>query len=331
MVLITIIGLSIGYSAYNQELMISGEATVLSMYAKSMILLDNGGKDYIESKETPDFNKIANSDEGVFAMLDNDGMSYYYRGAVENNYLLFANFCWRIVRVNGDGTIRLIYDGSVCHSNGTVTDASMVKVSQKYNSEANRSEYVGWKYTLDLQRPINTNSGTDVDIKVETENWYETNISSYEAYIVDGKYCNDREVANNQVWNSTPAYRLEYSGRIRATSTFIPTLKCNNELDVYVEKIGLLTGDEIMLAGGRWNTRNSTYYLYNGYTYWTMTPSYWNININVVDVICLEDTGVIATHAVTNSSAGLRPVINLKADIMLEGDGTINNPYMIVN
>lgn len=315
----------------NTELSISGEATVKSMYAKFKILSDNGGKEYIESKGVPDFTQIATTDEGMYAANDNDGTSYYYRGAVENNYLMFADYCWRIIRINGDGTIRLIYDGNVCHANGTVTDDSMVKVNQRYNSVANRSEYVGWKYTLGLQRPDNINVGTDVEINAQTNNWYVTNLSSYDTYIADEKYCNDREVGNNYVWESVPTYRLEYSGRLRTTSTFTPTLICNNQLDVYVEKIGLLTVDEIMLAGGKWNTKNNDFYLYNGYTYWTLTPSYWNVNINASDVLCLESTGVIATHALTNSSSGLRPVINLKADILLEGNGTINNPYRIVD
>lgn len=331
LVLIAILGLSIGYSALNSELSISGDATVLSMYAKPKILSDNGGAEYIESKGIPDFNQIATTDEGMYATLDNDGTSYYFRGTVENNYLEFANYCWRIVRVNGNGTIRLIYDGNVCHANGTITSDSMATVNQRYNSVADRSEYVGWKYTLDSQRPDNINNGIDVEMKTQTDNWYGTNLSSYDTYIADEKYCNDREVGNNYVWDSVPTYRLEYSGRLRTASTFIPTLICNNQLDVYIEKVGLLTVDEIMLAGGKWNARNNDFYLYNGYTYWTMTPSYWNININASDVLCLESTGVIATHALTNTSPGLRPVINLKADIMLEGNGTISNPYEIVD
>ena len=310
---------------------ISGEATVKSMNAKNKILADNGGREFIESKGIPDFSEIATTNEGMFSTLDNDGTSYYYRGAVENNYLMFADYCWRIIRVNGDGSIRLIYDGSVCHENGTVTSDSMVKVSQRYNSISNRSEYAGWKYLLDTQRPDNINSGTDIGIKIETDNWYLSNLSSYELLIADGKYCNDRNTKSGQIWSSVPTYRFNYSGLVRAAETFAPTLICNNELDLYIQKVGLLTSDEIMLAGGKWNTKNSNYYLYNGYTYWTMTPSYWNVNIGAVDVICLESTGVIATHQLTNSSPGLRPVINLKKDIMLSGEGTIENPYRIVS
>ena len=66
---------------------------------------------------TPDFSQVAATDEGIFGVEDGmyEGTSYYWRGAVTNNYVKFAGKCWRIVRINGDGSIRLIYDGATCH------------------------------------------------------------------------------------------------------------------------------------------------------------------------------------------------------------------------
>lgn len=49
------------------------------------------------------------TDQGMFAIPDTLGTSYFFRGAIENNYLTFAGLNWRIVRINGDGSIRLIY------------------------------------------------------------------------------------------------------------------------------------------------------------------------------------------------------------------------------
>ncbi len=54
----------------------------------------------------------------VCSAPDEYGKSYYFRGNVSNNYVKFANLYWRIVRINGDNSIRLIYDGSVAHENG---------------------------------------------------------------------------------------------------------------------------------------------------------------------------------------------------------------------
>ena len=55
---------------------------------------------------------------GIYEITDNLGTAYYYRGDVENNYVKFAGFYWRIIRINGDGSIRLIYDGTSAHANG---------------------------------------------------------------------------------------------------------------------------------------------------------------------------------------------------------------------
>ena len=42
---------------------------------------------------------------------DDYGSSYYYRGNVENNWVKFGGYYWRILRINGDGGIRMIYAG----------------------------------------------------------------------------------------------------------------------------------------------------------------------------------------------------------------------------
>ena len=62
-------------------------------------------KTNIKAKGTPDFSKTATTDEGLFMSEDDEGESYYYRGAVKNNYVSFAGFTWRIIRRNGDGSI----------------------------------------------------------------------------------------------------------------------------------------------------------------------------------------------------------------------------------
>ena len=43
-------------------------------------------------------------------------------------YLKFANKWWRIIRINGDGTIRIIYDGTAYHANGTSTTESCISI-----------------------------------------------------------------------------------------------------------------------------------------------------------------------------------------------------------
>ena len=65
--------------------------------------------------DTPDFSKTSCSSGcgeatvGIYETTDNDGTSYYWRGDVDNNWVQFGGYYWRIVRVNGDGSVRLIY------------------------------------------------------------------------------------------------------------------------------------------------------------------------------------------------------------------------------
>ena len=56
---------------------------------------------------TPTFTNAATTDEGVYKVSDGmyGGYSYYWRGAVTNNYVKFANKCWRIIRINGERNI----------------------------------------------------------------------------------------------------------------------------------------------------------------------------------------------------------------------------------
>ncbi len=99
-------------------------------------------KTNITAKGTPDFSKTATTDEGLFMSEDDDGASYYYRGAVKNNYVSFAGYTWRIIRRNGDGSIRMIYSGKTTSDTGETTAIGNSKFNEKYWDSA----YVGYKY-----------------------------------------------------------------------------------------------------------------------------------------------------------------------------------------
>jgi len=278
--------------------------------------------------EAPDFSQIATTDEGVYAVEDGmySGTSYYWRGAATTNYVQFAGFCWRIVRINGDGTMRLIYDGSSCHNNGEVTTDSIAVANVAYNENYNRSEYVGWKYTEGMQRPNSTIEGTEAPIKTALENWYNTNLKSQESKIADGKYCNDRNTKSGQSWASAPSDSFNYAAYERIREKYNPTLSCTT-LDTYTLKVGLLTADEAVYAGGK-DENNISYYLYNGHDYWTMSPFWWS-STNA-QVFLVTSDGFLNGHYRLNSTLGVRPVINLNANINLSGNGTINDPYEVI-
>ena len=111
-------------------------------------------KSNIKSKGTPDFTQVATTDEGLYMAEDDEGESYYYRGAVKNNYVSFAGCIWRIIRRNGDGSIRLIYSGKSTSDTG---DAVTIGNSQ-FNSKYWDPTYVGYKYNEDFS--LHENNGT---------------------------------------------------------------------------------------------------------------------------------------------------------------------------
>ena len=120
----------------------------------------------IKSKGTPDFSKTATTDEGLFMSEDDEGESYYYRGAVKNNYVLFAGFTWRIIRRNGDGSVRMIYSGKSTSDTG---DSVTIGKSQ-FNSKYWDPTYVGYKYNEKFS--LHENNETTV------YNWF-TNTQKY--------------------------------------------------------------------------------------------------------------------------------------------------------
>ncbi|MFA6777883.1 MAG: hypothetical protein WCR80_05580, partial [Bacilli bacterium] len=115
------------------------------------ILSQDGGASAIESKGTPDFSVI-NGTSGLYAAEDNYGTSYYYRGLKDelNNNIIWGGFQWKIVRINGDGSVRLIYNGTEAqyNTNGYVNDTgSNTEIgTSAYNSNINDAKYVGYMY-----------------------------------------------------------------------------------------------------------------------------------------------------------------------------------------
>ena len=297
---------------------------------KDIILANNS-----VNSGTPNFANTATTDEGVYKTQDDWGDSYYFRGSVNNNWVKFANFYWRIIRINGDGSIRVIYNGTSTIATGIDT---IVKNSQKFNSSYNRSEYVGYMYTDGEQHGNTTNSS----IKEVIDSWYNSNLDSYADKISkEGGFCSDRNLKSGS-WSSTREH-LYYAAYGRLIDNKKPTLKCGKSNDLYTTStsskgnkklsnpIGLITVDEVVMAGGAWNSGNSSYYLYNNAAYWTMSPFYFNVGSGGSWAIMfgVRSTGYLDAPDVSNVG-GVRPVINLARDVEITGSGTSSAPYVVV-
>ena len=294
---------------------------------------------------------LGDNTNGIYKSEDDLGNSYYFRGNVTNNYVYFAKNWWQIIRINGDGTIRMIYT-----SNPNDSTANQYISESRFNNNYNDNAYVGYMYgtagssTYNATH-TNTNSST---IKTVIDSWYQNNLSSYSKYIADAIYCNDREVVQvNNVGgmtltgNGAGTNESAYAGFNRTYVNHAPTLKCKNKNDRFTTSstlgngaltnpIALITSDEVVMGGGAgFDTAtmtyitNNNYYLYpvNGnYWYWTMTPFAYAGGSAFVDIV--NYAGSVYNYRVINYNA-VRPVVSLKSDAIGGGVGTSSNPFYV--
>ena len=300
--------------------------------------------DAILSDNTPqsdasiDFSQIssATNGQGLYYTnqnTENNGTTYYFRGAVDNNYVSFAGFYWRIIRINEDGSIRLIYQGTTPSATGSAATIG----SSEFNEERDDNAYVGYMYgTAGSSSYSATHTNTnDSTIKGVLDSWYEENLIDYSTYLADTGFCGDRSLSSGTGIAETTTYYGAYN---RLYNNKTPQFACPQSNDLYTTSssnkgnkaleypIGLITADEVAYAGGV-NKSNINYYLYTGNYYWTMSP--WLFaGSNANEWLVISD-GVLAGYGVLNS-LGARPVINLKSGIEItSGDGTIGNEYII--
>ena len=273
------------------------------------------------------------------------GDSYYYRGNVTNNYVLFAGKYWRIIRYNGDGTVRVIYDGTSAYANGESSTDRQIGTSV-FNSSYKDNAYVGYMYgktgaSTYSATHANTNNST---IKTYLDTWYENNIkgTTNEQYIADNIFCNDRSFASNNsgtgVGTSNTSYRWYYFKNYSNNNKIM--LTCPQKNDAFTVNdtsngngaltygVGLVTTGEVVLAGG-WDLENSKYYLHSGQDYWTMSPSYFNGNFigYGADERLVHSRGYAGYGDSVNYTYGVRPVLNLSPEVLNNGDGTASNPF----
>ena len=253
------------------------------------------------------------------------GITYYYTEN-PNNWVQFSGFWWRIVRINGDGTIRMIYQGTSANTTGSGTQIE----TRAFNSSWDNNMYVGYMYKSGELHGLEESS----TIKGVLDNWYINSIAD-EADYIDGNagFCGDRRVSSG-TGIGTRETEYQSDTRIRNSS---PSLSCET-LDIYTMKgsvtgnatldypIGLISADEAMFAGIPVSGSNQNNYLYTGEIYWTMSPSNYSGSAGVFGV---NSSGNLINWGV-NNAYGVRPVINIRADVALTGSGTTDNPFKIV-
>ena len=288
---------------------------------------------------SPDFSKSAcstceSTESGVFATEDDYGTSYYYRGSVENNYVDFAGKIWRIIRINGDGSVRIILN-------------DVLETTSSFNSAHTDNAYVGYMYGTpssssyeETHKNIN-----DSTIKKYLDTWYKNNLKNtkYEQYIVNNIFCSERtfgeyhtdsNFVNLGYGKTLTQYRGSY-GPWSASSdsnNAKMTYKCQNNNDVLKLPIGLITKDEGVLAGG-YNVRNDNLFISDGNENWTISPDCYNDMDNYEEKgasnRCFFGSGYFSCDSNVTVELGVKPVINLKAGSLKSGLGTMESPYTV--
>ena len=254
---------------------------------------------------------------------------------------------WRIIRINGDGSIRVIYDGTSAHDNSDTTKDRIIG-SSAFNETADDNAYVGYMYGATEASTYEATHANinDSTIKTYLDTWYQTNIlgTKNEQYLTDNIFCNDRSISSRILsdftnkgygtestsyrWANGPWTTGGYNSRIKLICpqkndafTVNATMYGNGDLTY---PIGLITTDEVVLAGG-WNTYNSGYYLYSEGSYWTLSPSYFNGSCTNKSIVHIGDA--VNYLVCSNDSGDVRPVLNLSQEVLKNGDGTMENPY----
>ena len=302
-----------------------------------------------------------NTTEALLASTTDDyGTSYYFRGVVKNNYVEFANKCWRIVRITGDGSVKLTLhndnlnsSSNPCSSSNNNTSAAFAHLSSSnyesvFNTSQNDNTYIGFMYGTSgassyADAHANKNKST---ILANLETWYKNNLASYESKLADTIWCNDKSTSSGLGYGNNDT---DYNAMNRLTVTMSPTLVCLNDnnggkLSKFTVndtthgngnltyKIGLLTSDEVLFAGHGFQIRNETNYLYENSSagwWWTMSPgNYSSSDVGFLFNLYVGDDGVSGDYVINEQ--GLRPAIALTSTTRIsKGTGTSEDPYVI--
>ena len=290
--------------------------------------------------------------------LSNDSTSYVY-----GNNVTYSNGTYTLSNTISSGSWGSIYNTSNGifnhHYTCFTTGSTCSSVYYIFYTDSGFARYItltgGTKVEDALSEMLdyNTTSSTikgNKDTAGTIDNWYYTNIEQkgYSKYLEDTVWCNDRSIYQKNGWNPDGGVtshsdwknkNIVFSGYNRTYLQKSPNLTCSRDIDKFTVSssngngnldypVGLLTNDEIMLAGagGNW-TANRTYYLYSGAKYWSGAP--YDFASGASDVFYVYSAGNLDDYSV-NYSLGVRPSISLKpGTVISSGDGMSDTPYVV--
>ena len=270
------------------------------------------------------------SSKGLYYNEDDFGQTFYFRGNVKNNYALFGNYYWRIIRINGDNSIRLLYSHSANDNNNHIGIS-------KYNYTAESPAYAGYMYGNNIDTRENSiKNEVNSSVKEFIDNWYINNLIKFQDYISDSGFCNNRTVYEGD------GYSINKGSMFGISNSKNANFKCSNENDLFTLNasffgnkalkypIGLITIDELIYSGNSFGYANKLAWSFSSNDYLTMSPSIFDSSYTVVDIWQYNAKGTLGRNNMVTNSSTIRPVINLRSDVKISGGiGTINDPYVV--
>ena len=276
---------------------------------------------------------------------DDYGTSYYFRGNVTNNYVNYSGMCWRIVRVDGNGNIKLVLadDQNECNDGYSLNNSSSAFIK-----DGSTLKIVGYNPS---PRGIESFSFASSEIPAALSDWAsQMNLSTSDLFT--SEWCNDVSIGSVEKEGEVKIYTFGAAERLSSPSLKCPQQGINNMDNIYVNTLGLLNADEILFAGSAYNAVSSYYLQANAED--TNVDNYgeganWTLSVARIG---LYDDGSIATApyvlALTpqgkiiyddiDRAGVVRPTIVLKSTALATTNsdtntygqpGTYTNPYDI--
>ena len=339
------------------------QVVIVTEPGKPTLTMEILANNELKAPITPPGTAVSTADEALLASAEDDyGTSYYFRGAVTNNYVEFANKCWRIVRVGGDGSVKLILHNdntakaaNPCNSANNSTTAAFARYSgttykSAFNTNTDDNAYVGFMYGTAgasdyASAHANINKSTILN---NLENWYTNNLKDYADKIADTVWCNDKTNVTDTSYNPWSyggnatglgygTNKTYYGATQRLVSTSGsaggtgPSLKCNGELSKITSKVGLITADELAFAGYAYGKNNTTIYLQENATdtyWWSLSP--FDFNGSGAGVWFVSGSSGSFNSNYVGITRGVRTSISLISSTTISGgSGTSEDPYII--
>ena len=279
-------------------------------------IIQKNGTKYTHVPLTVPGEEMSLENEKELLITEDDlGSSYYFRGNVADNYVKFANKCWRIVRIEGDDAIKIILENKNNNCNSTSYQI------------ANGGTYYGY-INSNIADYLNATNG----LNQRFSDWYNSSIkNNYENYLKEDTWClgDNENVYDSNGVSKTKSGFYYYSAYKRLLLDKNPSLECDGgEFNSY---FATLTADEIVFAGGLVSIINNNYsfshYLGNGW-FWSLNLSH---NPNSGDYAFANLHGTVTNGCRVNYGYHVdRIAVTLKSNTKIStGDGTKTNPYVI--